>query len=71
MTDWNHIDRQLEKWSSRLRDDLRLTPKASKGLATTIWGELQEAMSIQPNLMEKIRDASPIPPSHCFNIGSG
>jgi hypothetical protein len=63
MSDWSHIDRQLEKWSPILRDDLRLTLEASKRLATTIWDELQEAISNQPDLMEKLRDASPISPT--------
>ncbi len=41
MGSFTHLDQQLRQWSSRLRDDLQVSPKASNELATTVHQEVR------------------------------
>lgn len=38
--DWRHLDEQMQQWSTRLRDDLKIEPPESNRLATTIAAEV-------------------------------
>ena len=40
MNDWTCLDAQMQRWASRLRDDLRITPPESNSLASTIAREV-------------------------------
>lgn len=56
--DWKRLDEQMQRWSSRLRDDLNIGPPESNRLATTIATEV----AALPNTVKvRIRESSPIP----------
>jgi hypothetical protein len=50
---WNKLDEIMRRYSSRLRDDLGLTPSASNCLASTIASEVQ---ALPPDVLRAIRD---------------
>jgi hypothetical protein len=52
------LDKQMQQWSSRLRDDLRINPPESNSLASTI---SREVLALSPEAKQRIRDASLIP----------
>jgi hypothetical protein len=54
----DHLDKQMQQWSSRLRDDLKILAPASLQLATTI---SREVTALSPESKQHVRDASPIP----------
>jgi hypothetical protein len=53
-----HLDKQTQQWSSRLRDDLRIGPPESMQLATTI---TKEVAALAAASKERVREASKIP----------
>jgi len=53
-----HLDKQMQHWSTRLRDDLRLGPPESNQLATTI---TKEVAALPADAKQRVRDASQIP----------
>ena len=53
-----HLDRQMQQWSTRLRDDLRIGPPESNQLATTI---AKEVAALSDNAKLRIGEASRIP----------
>jgi hypothetical protein len=58
LMDWKCLDEQMQRWSSRLRDDLNIGPPESNRLATTIATEV----AALPNTVKvRIRESSPIP----------
>jgi len=54
----DHLDKQMQVWSTRLRDDLRIGPPESNQLATTI---AREVGSLSDDAKQRVRDASQIP----------
>ncbi len=54
----DHLDRQMQAWSTRLRDDLNIGPPESNQLATTI---AKEVASLPEEAKQRVRDASQIP----------
>lgn len=54
-----HLDKQMQQWSTRLRDDLRIGPPESNQLATTI---TREVAALADEAKERAREASQIPP---------
>lgn len=54
----DHLDRQMQQWSTRLRDDLKIGPPESNQLATTI---TKEVAAIPPEVKQRVKDASQIP----------
>ena len=54
----DHLDKQMQQWSTRLRDDLRIEPPESNQLATTIVKQVA-ALSVDAKL--RIRGSSQIP----------
>jgi hypothetical protein len=54
----DHLDRQMQQWSTRLRDDLRIGPPESNQLATTI---AKEVAALSDDAKLRIREASQIP----------
>jgi len=56
--DWAYLDRQMKRWSPRLRDDLRIMPPASNSLATAVFEEVSRLPS---STLAEIRSATPIP----------
>src|SRR4029077_9357092 len=54
----DNLDRQMQAWSTRLRDDLKIGPPESNQLATTI---AKEVASLSKEAKQRIRDASQIP----------
>jgi hypothetical protein len=52
-----HLDRQMQAWSSRLRDDLKIGPPENNQLATTI---AKEVASLSEEAKQRLRDASEI-----------
>jgi hypothetical protein len=52
------LDQQMQQWSSRLRDDLRIGPPESNQLATTI---TKEVAALAANSKERVKEASKIP----------
>jgi hypothetical protein len=54
----DHLDRQMQAWSTRLRDDLKIGPPESNQLATTI---AKEVASLSEEAKQRVRDASEIP----------
>ena len=55
---WEGLDRQMQMWSPRLRDDLRIGAHESNQLATTIAKEVSE---LDGNAKQRVRDASKTP----------
>lgn len=53
-----HLDKQMQAWSTRLRDDLRIGPPESNRLATTI---AEEVSALTEDAKQRARDASQIP----------
>lgn len=53
-----HLDKQMQAWSTRLRDDLKIGPPESNQLATTI---AKEVGSLTDDAKQRARDASQIP----------
>jgi hypothetical protein len=53
----DHLDRQMQKWCTRLRDDLKITPPESNSLATTIAMEVSQLPS---DARQRIKDTSQI-----------
>ena len=53
-----HLDAQIQMWSTRLRDDLGIVPPESNRLATTI---ALEVRSLTAEAKQRVRDASQIP----------
>ena len=51
-------DTQMQDWSSRLRDDLRISPPDNNLLASTIVNEIR---ALSPDAKTRVREASPIP----------
>jgi hypothetical protein len=54
----DHLDRQMQVWSTRLRDDLKIGPPESNQLATTI---ANEVAALSEEAKQRGRDASQIP----------
>jgi hypothetical protein len=54
----DHLDKQMQAWSTRLRDDLRIRPPESNHLATTI---AKEVGSLSHDAKQRVREASQIP----------
>lgn len=54
----DHLDRQMQTWYTRLRDDLKIGPPESNQLATTI---AKEVASLSEEVKQRVRDASQIP----------
>jgi len=54
----DHLDTQMQQWSTRLRDDLRIGPPESNQLATTI---TKEVASLSEDGKQRVRGASQIP----------
>jgi hypothetical protein len=54
----DHLDKQMQVWSTRLRDDLRIGLPESNQLATTI---AKEVSSLSDDVKQRVRDASQIP----------
>jgi hypothetical protein len=52
------LDKQMQQWSTRLRDDLRIGPPESNQLATTI---TQEVAALSDEAKQRAREASQIP----------
>ena len=59
----DHLDRQMQVWSTRLRDDLKIGPPESNQLATTI---AKEVSSLSEEAKQRVRDASQIPLTTCI-----
>jgi hypothetical protein len=55
---YEHLDKQMQQWSTRLRDDLRIEPPESNRLATTIAGEVA---ALSRDVKLRVKQASPIP----------
>jgi hypothetical protein len=53
----DHLDRQMQQWSTRLRDDLKINPPESNQLATTISIEVSKLSS---QAKQRIKDSSQI-----------
>jgi hypothetical protein len=53
-----HLDKQMQQWSTRLRDDLKIGPPESNQLATTI---AKEVASLHDEAKQRVIDASGIP----------
>jgi len=53
-----HLDKQMQQWSTRLRDDLRIGPPESNQLATTI---TREVAALSDEAKKRAREASQIP----------
>ncbi|HUY36956.1 MAG TPA: hypothetical protein VMV69_29830 [Pirellulales bacterium] len=53
----DELDKQMQQWSTRLRDDLRIGPE-SNHLATTI---TKEVAALSDDAKQRVKDASPIP----------
>ncbi len=58
--DWKYLDEQMQQWSSRLRDDLKIGPPESNRLATAIAGEVA---ALPNDVKLRVRESSPIPPN--------
>jgi hypothetical protein len=54
----DHLDRQMQAWSTRLRDDLKIGPPESNQLAMTI---AKEVAALSEEAKKRVRDASQIP----------
>jgi hypothetical protein len=54
----DHLDQQMQTWSTRLRDDLKIGPPESNQLATTI---AREVGALSDEAKQRVRDASQIP----------
>jgi hypothetical protein len=54
----DHIDEQMQQWSTRLRDDLRIGPPESNQLFTTI---TKEVAALPDDAKQRVREASQIP----------
>jgi len=54
----DQLDRQVQVWTTRLRDDLRIGPPESNQLATTIG---KEVASLSEEAKQRVRHASQIP----------
>jgi hypothetical protein len=52
------LDKQMQQWSTRLRDDLRISPPESNQLATTI---SKEVSGLSDEAKQRVKAASPIP----------
>ena len=55
----DHLDKQMQKWSTRLRDDLRIGPPESNQLATTI---TKEVAALSEDAKQRVKEATPIRP---------
>jgi len=54
----HNLDKQMQQWSARLRDDLRIAPPESNELATTI---TKEVASLSDDAKQRVKGASQIP----------
>jgi hypothetical protein len=54
----DHLDKQMQQWSKRLRDDLKIGPPESNQLATTI---AKEVLALSDDAKQRVKDASQIP----------
>lgn len=54
----NGLDQQMQQWSTRLRDDLRITPADSSRLASAIASEVK---SLSDDTRRRVKEASVIP----------
>jgi hypothetical protein len=54
----DHLDSQMQQWSTRLRDDLGILSSESNRLASTI---ATEVSSLEHEVKQRVRDASLIP----------
>jgi hypothetical protein len=54
----DHLDKQMQQWSRRLRDDLRIGPPESNQLATTITKEVD---ALPDDAIQRVKKASQIP----------
>lgn len=52
------LDEQMRHWSTRLRDEVKIAPPETDGLASTI---AREVLSLSFEAKERVRDASLIP----------
>jgi hypothetical protein len=52
------LDQQMRHWSTRLNNDLKITPPASDALASTI---AREVLGLSFEAKNRVRDASLIP----------
>jgi hypothetical protein len=55
-----HLDQQMQQWSTRLWDDLRIGPPESNQLATTI---AREVAALSNEARQRARETSQIPPT--------
>jgi len=54
----DYLDKQMQKWSTRLREDLKIMPHESDRLASTITNEV---VALSTEAKQRVRDASRIP----------
>jgi hypothetical protein len=54
----NDLDKQMQQWSTRLRDDLKIGPPESNQLATTI---AKEVSALSDAAKQRVKEASQIP----------
>lgn len=54
----NHLDRQMQVWGPRLRDDLGISPEASRALATSIAADVR---SLSGDSRAAVLAATPVP----------
>ena len=57
-TPMTHLDEQMRPWSTRLRDDLGISPPCSNSLASTIAAEV---VGLCPETKQRVKKASLIP----------
>jgi hypothetical protein len=56
--DWKHLDVQIQKFSSFLRDELKLDAEQSNRFATAVSQDLE---NLSPELKEALKSSSVIP----------
>jgi hypothetical protein len=54
----DYLDKQMQQWSTRLRDDLKIGPPESNQLATTI---AKEVAALSDDAKQRVKDTSQIP----------
>jgi hypothetical protein len=54
----DHLDKQMQQWSTRLRDDLKINPPESNQLATTI---TKEVAALPDEVKQRVKASSHIP----------
>jgi hypothetical protein len=56
--DYEYLDKQMQQWSTRLRDDLKIEPPESNRLATAI---ASEVAALPDDAKLRVKEVSPIP----------